>query len=71
MKSSSAFEQNSKLDGWMLVFDLNSLVTVLISRKLGSLCNVTSHDLQMEENLPNLCFTKKTVYKEEGGIKMF
>ena len=38
----------------MLVFDLNSLVTVLISRKLGSLCNVTGNDLQIEENLPNL-----------------
>ena len=38
----------------MLAFDLNSLVTVLVARKLGTLCNVTSIDLQMEQNIPNL-----------------
>ena len=38
----------------MLVFDLNSLVTVLIARKLGSICNVTNTDLNMEDNLPNI-----------------
>ena len=36
----------------MLVFDLNSLVTVLIARKLGATCNVSSIDLQIENSLP-------------------
>ena len=50
----TAYDQNSKLDQWMLVFDLNSLVTVLISRKLGTLCNLSARDLQMEDLLPKL-----------------
>ena len=50
----SSFEQNALTDQWMLVFDLNSLVTVLIARKLGSICNVTNTDLNMEDNLPNI-----------------
>ena len=50
----SSFEQNALTDQWMLVFDLNSLVTVLMARKLGSICNVTNTDLNMEDNLPNI-----------------